>query len=292
MKRACIVLPTYDEAENVRILIPQIFATTAGVPTHEIHVLVVDDGSPDGTGEVVRALMADHPRLHLVTGTKQGLGVAYRRGFDHALRRLDADLVLQMDADLQHPPSLLPIFVQLAASAYGVVIGSRFAPGGATPGFAWHRRLVSRVGNALVRRLGGLPPLHDCTSGYRCIRADALRRCDLSFLATRGYAFQTSLLGELLRNGARPIEVPMVFGERDYGESKLTLRDQLEFLGNVLRMRFRRVLAWFGRVAARARAAARRRRPAPSPPLAACQPHAFPAVVSGAAVAGWEVEPV
>jgi dolichol-phosphate mannosyltransferase len=239
MNTACIVLPTFNEAENVRVLLPRIFAATQG-SRHEVHVLVVDDGSPDGTQDVVRALMRTEPRLHLVTGRKRGLGVAYRRGFAHALRSLRADLVLQMDADLQHPPELLPLLLDLAERGYDVVIGSRFAPGGTTPELSWRRRAISRVGNALVRWLGGLPPLHDCTSGYRCIRAEVLRRCEFSFLATRGYAFQTSLLGELLRNGARPIEVPMTFGERTYGRSKLTLRDQIEFLGNVLRMRFRR----------------------------------------------------
>ena len=266
MRTSCIVLPTFNEAENVRALIPRIFAATGSVPGHEVHVLVVDDGSPDGTQDVVRELMAGHPRLHLVTGTKQGLGVAYRRGFAHALQWLRADLVLQMDADLQHPPALLPLFLRLADAGYGVVIGSRFAPGGTTPGLGRHRRAISRVGNALVRWLGGLPSLHDCTSGYRCIRAEVLRRCDFSLLATRGYAFQTSLLSELLRNGARPIEVPMAFGERTYGRSKLTLRDELEFLGNVLLLRLRRLVARARRFAA---GWAARRRPAAAGPARA-----------------------
>jgi dolichol-phosphate mannosyltransferase len=265
MKRACIVLPTYNEAQNVRVLLPQIFEATRDVRSHEVHVLVMDDASPDGTQDVVRSFMASQPRLHLLTGQKQGLGVAYQRGFEHALRHLDADLVLQMDADLQHPPQLLPLFLSLADQGFDVVIGSRLAPGGATPRFAWYRRLMSRAGNTLIRVAGGLPPLHDCTSGFRCLRADVLRRCDFSFLSTRGYAFQTSLLSELLRNGARPIEVPMVFGERTYGASKLTLRDQLEFLANLLKVRFRRLLAWARRAAEALRG---RRRPAPAPAAA------------------------
>lgn len=281
MTRACIVMPTYNEAPNVRALIPRVFAETARLEGLDVHVLVVDDGSPDGTQDVVRGLMTSHPRLHLVTGTKEGLGVAYRRGFAHALGPLAAQLVVQMDADLQHPPALLPDLLHLAERGYGVVIGSRFAPGGATPEFDWRRRLISRVGNAMIRWLGGLPPLHDCTSGFRAIRAEPLRRCDFSLLATRGYAFQSSLLSELLRNGARPIEVPMTFGERTYGASKLTLRDQLEFLANVLRLRLRRVMEWARRAAARLRA----RRPGPAPlprPRPAAAPPPVAAVVARA----------
>ena len=279
MKTACIVLPTYGEADNVRVLIPQIFALTSSTSGYELHVLVVDDGSPDGTQRVVEELMPSYPHLHLSTGREEGLGVAYRRGFDHALRVLRADLVVQMDADLQHSPDLIPLFLDLAGRGYGVVIGSRFAPGGATPQLSAYRRAMSRVGNALVRRLGGLPPLHDCTSGFRCIDAVFLRRCDFSLLATRGYAFQTSLLSELLRNGARPIEVPMTFGERTYGVSKLSLRDELEFLANVLRLPLRRFVAWARAVARRlaarpGRASGARRAPSQRRDAAAIEPGA------------------
>ncbi len=243
--RACVVLPTYNEADNVRVLVPQIFDEAKRIPSHELHVLVVDDESPDNTAEVVRTLMDRFPRLHLVTGRKQGLGEAYKRGMAKAIEELDPDLVLQMDADLQHPPALLPLFVSLATYGFSLVIGSRFAPGGATPEFSARRRLMSLLGNWLIRFLGGLPRLHDCTSGFRCIRAEILKRCDLSFLATRGYSFQSSLLFELLRNGARPIEVPMVFRPRAHGSSKLSLRDQVEFLANVARLRFRRSEEFF-----------------------------------------------
>ncbi len=237
-KRACIILPTYQEAQNVAVLIPRIFAEAIRIDSHELHVLVVDDDSPDGTQDVVRSLMLRYPRLHLATGPKRGLGEAYKRGMAIALD-LDPELILQMDADLQHPPALLPVFVMLANYGFSLVIGSRFAPGGETPEFSLRRRLLSGAGNALVRLLGGLS-IRDCTSGYRCIRADLLRRCDLGFLATRGYSFQSSLLCELVRAGARPIEVPMVFGARIHGRSKLSLADQVEFLLNVFRIRFRR----------------------------------------------------
>ncbi len=237
---ACVVLPTYNEAANVRVLLPQIFEQAKTIGSHELHVVVVDDDSPDGTQAVVREMQAQYPHLHLLAGRKEGLGSAYRRGIEHALTNLNPALILQMDADLQHPPELVPLFVSLANHGFSLVIGSRFAPGGGTPDFSLWRRLQSLVGNWMIRFLGGLPRLHDCTSGFRCIQAAVLRRCDFAHLATRGYAFQSSLLYELLRNGARPIEVPMIFGRRGAGESKLTMRDQLEFLLNIARLRFRR----------------------------------------------------
>jgi dolichol-phosphate mannosyltransferase len=243
--KACVILPTYDEAENVRVLIPAIFAQADQLRSHELHVVVVDDDSPDGTAAVVRELQGRYRGLHLVTGRKSGLGEAYKRGMSWAMEHLEPDLVLQMDADLQHPPALIPLFVALAGYGFTLVIGSRFAPGGSTPEFSLWRRLMSLFGNWLIRFLGGLPRLHDCTSGFRCIRAELLRRCDFSFLSTRGYSFQSSLLFELLRNGARPIEVPMEFGRRAQGESKLSLRDQVEFLANVLKIRFRRSEEFF-----------------------------------------------
>lgn len=234
MKIACVVLPTFNEAENVRVLIPWIFEQGEKIPTHELHVLVVDDDSSDGTAGVVRELARTCSRLHLLAGRKEGLGVAYRRGFESALEELRADLIFEMDADLQHDPALLPEFVRLIDAGHDLVIGSRFAPGGSTPNFPWSRRIISLAGTRLVRWFGGLPPLADCTSGYRCIRADLLARCDLAQLPARGYSFQSSLLFELARNGARIIEVPIVFAERRRGESKLSFRDKTEFLRNLV----------------------------------------------------------
>lgn len=248
VKRACVLLPTFNEAENVRLLLPQIFGQAAEIPSHELHVLVLDDESPDDTAGEVRALMKRFPRLHLMTGPKQGLGAAYQRGIEYALRELQPDLVLQMDADFQHCPSLLPLFVTLANQGFSLVIGSRFVAGGDTPHFSLRRRFLSKTGNWMVRRLGGVPRIRDCTSGFRCIDASLLRQCDLSHLSTRGYSFLSSLLCELLRKGARPIEVPIRFGLRHHGDSKLALRDQIEFLVNLVRMRFcrspRALAAW------------------------------------------------
>jgi dolichol-phosphate mannosyltransferase len=240
-KIACIVLPTFREAENISALLPLIFAQSDKIPTHDLHVLVVDDDSPDGTAERVRDAMARYPNLHLFMGRRKGLGEAYKRGINHALITLAPDLILQMDADFQHDPAELPRFIRLSTEGYSLVIGSRFVPGGALEDFPWYRRMISLAGTWLVCRFAGLVPIHDCTSGYRCIRADLLPRCDLAHLSTRGYSFQSSLLCELLWNGARVAEIPITFAMRRNGKSKLSLRDQAEFLVNLGRLLLRRI---------------------------------------------------
>jgi dolichol-phosphate mannosyltransferase len=234
---ACIVLPTFNEAENMQAVLPRVFSQAETIPTHELHVLVVDDSSPDGTAEFVREAMQHYPYLHLITGKKRGLGEAYKRGITHAIETLHPHLILQMDADLQHDPGVLPRMISLANDGYDVVVGSRFAPGGMIPGFPLHRKLISLAGTCLVRWFGGIPHVRDCTSGYRVIRADLLPRCDLEHLSTRGYSFQSSLLCELLHNGARLVETPIVFSDRVHGESKLSFRDQWEFVVNLFRLR-------------------------------------------------------
>lgn len=237
--KVCVILPTYNEAENVNDVIPEIFTQAPAIPTHDLHVLVVDDNSPDGTQHVVCTLMERFQNLHLITGPKRGLGEAYKRGIDDAMKRLSPDIVFQMDADGQHDPGLIPLFVYLANHGFSLVIGSRFAPGGSTPDFSRRRRVMSLLGNRMIRFLGGLPRIHDCTSGFRCIKAEVLNKCDFRYLCTRGYSFQSSALWELLRHGARVIEVPMMFRGRIHGESKLTSRDLVEFLVNVVKLRLR-----------------------------------------------------
>jgi len=235
----CIILPTYNEVENIRWVVGAVFAQSGKIESHDLHVVVVDDNSPDGTQKEVRDMMAKHSNLHLVTGEKKGLGEAYKRGMAYAISQLDPDLIFEMDADRQHDPACIPIFNYLATQGFSLIIGSRFAPGGATPNFSFRRKFISLLGNWMIRFFGGIPRIHDCTSGFRCIKADLISKCNLSFLSTRGYSFQSSLLCELLRNGARVIEVPIIFPDRIYGESKLSLNDQIEFLLNIAKIRFR-----------------------------------------------------
>jgi dolichol-phosphate mannosyltransferase len=237
---ACVILPTYNEAQNVGKIIPLIFKQQDLINTHILHVLVVDDNSPDGTQSVVRQLMAQFPHLHLITGDKKGLGAAYRRGFAHSIEKLSPELLFEMDADGQHDPCMIPLFIHLCNFGFSLIIGSRFAPGGSTPDFSLWRKSISKIGNWMIRYLGGVPRIQDCTSGFRCIKADLITKCNFGFLSTRGYSFQSSLLCELMRNGAKVIEVPIIFPDRRHGQSKLALKDQIEFLFNIGKIRFNR----------------------------------------------------
>jgi dolichol-phosphate mannosyltransferase len=235
-KIACIVMPTYNEGANISELFPKIFEQQARIPTHELHILVVDDNSPDGTATIVAEWMKRSSRVHLLRGQKKGLGEAYKRGIDHAIKSLAPHLIIQMDADQQHDPALIPLFIALTGYGFTVVIGSRFAPGAGKPALSFPRRVISRMATILVRLATGLPPLHDCTSGYRCIRADLIALCDLGLLATRGYSFQSSFLSELLWKGGRVVEIPILFAPRVHGVSKLALSDQIEFITNLFRL--------------------------------------------------------
>ncbi|MGA9236385.1 MAG: polyprenol monophosphomannose synthase [Desulfobacterales bacterium] len=239
MPVACVILPTYNEVENVMQVIPAVFQQAAKISgSHELHVLVVDDDSPDGTHAAVEKLQRQYKNLHVIGGMKRGLGDAYKRGIKYALKHLSPDVIIQMDADGQHDPEKLPQFIALSNSGISLVIGSRLAPGGETPDFSLWRKFLSHFGNWLIRSLGGVRKIHDCTSGYRCIKADVVKKCDLTRLSTRGYSFQSSLLSELLRNNATFIEIPILFKPRMHGISKLAFRDQLEFLLNIVKIRF------------------------------------------------------
>lgn len=228
-KIACIVLPTYNEVQNLPRLLPVIFQESENIPTYELHVLVVDDDSPDGTGDYVRSVMRLYPRLHLITGKKRGLGDAYKRGISYAMGTLGPDLILQMDADLQHDPTMLSQFVGICNQGYDLVIGSRFLLGTDIADFPWHRKLISLAGTKLVRWFSGIPHITDCTSGYRCIRAELISKCDFGRYTTRGYSFQSWFLCELLRQGGRYLEIPLPLPRRLCGHSKLTFRDKIEF---------------------------------------------------------------
>ena len=236
--RVCFVIPTYNEAANV---VPLLERLTSIYPEEGAVFLIVDDESPDGTGELVRGFAARDGRVRLLEGPRRGLGAAYRRGIAHALDNVGADAVVQMDADFSHDPADARRLLDRLAEGADAALGSRYvAGGGIDERWPARRRWLSSAGNALARRLAGLGSVRDCTGGFRAMRAGALRAASAGRLPVRGYAYQIALLHRLLRTGARVVEEPIFFRERERGSTKLGARDAIEFLYCVGRLRLAR----------------------------------------------------
>ena len=192
--KTIIIIPTYNECDTIGDLIKALLDQFKRLP-HDLHILVVDDNSPDGTADVVRSAQVGNDNVHLLTGEKAGLGAAYMRGMIHALRVLRADVVFQMDADFSHKPEDIPRLLSEIEAGADFVIGSRYVTGGSVPK-EWNllRRLNSMGGNLAARYIAGIPQIRDCTAGFRAIRASLLRRIDFNNLRVQGYAFQVALL--------------------------------------------------------------------------------------------------
>jgi dolichol-phosphate mannosyltransferase len=211
--RVTVVIPTYNERENLSHI--------AAAVTHQgYRLLVVDDGSPDGTGDLADRLSADDPRLSVLhRQRKDGLGPAYAAGFDHALAG-GAEIVIEMDADFSHDPADIPRLVGAIDEGADLAIGSRYVPGGATPDWPLSRRIISRGGNLYVRLMLGLPT-RDSTAGFRAFRAEALGRLPYRQAQASGYAFQVEMAMQAHRIGLRVVEVPISFRDRARGTSKM-----------------------------------------------------------------------
>ena len=215
--RALICLPTYDERENLEAMI---VALGEVLDTSSDRVLVIDDGSPDGTGEIADRLAAALPWVSVLhRETKEGIGPAYVAGFRHALAE-DAELVLEMDCDFSHDPTDVPRLIAATAEA-DLVLGSRYAPGGGTANWGLLRRIVSRGGCLYAQAILGLR-VRDLTGGFKCFRREALEAIDLDALSAHGYAFQIETTYRVKRAGLRVQEVPITFVERRAGDSKMT----------------------------------------------------------------------
>ncbi len=233
VRRAVICLPTFDEREN---LAPIVAAIHEVVP--EADILVVDDASPDGTGELADELAARDPRVKVLhRQAKQGLGKAYLAAFAWALERR-YDLVLEMDADFSHDPAHLPALLEAARDA-DLVLGSRYVPGGGTVNWGLGRKLVSRGGSVYARAVLGVR-VSDLTGGFKCFRREVLEGIDLGTVECTGYAFQIELTYRALLRGFRVREVPIVFHERRVGQSKMSKGIVLEAIRKVWSMRFSR----------------------------------------------------
>ncbi len=227
--RVCFVIPTYNEALNVTPLLRCLCALYRDDATA---FLIVDDESPDGTARLVRefAENENERRVHILEGRHRGLGDAYVRGISHALTVLGADVIVQMDADFSHDPAdARKLLAHLKAGA-DVAIGSRYVAGGAVDArWSARRRLLSRWGNRMARWVAGLAAVRDCTAGFRAIKAEVLRAAKVENIRVQGYAFQIVLLHRLIHAGARIIEEPVYFRERERGYTKLGVRDLIGF---------------------------------------------------------------
>jgi dolichol-phosphate mannosyltransferase len=236
--RVVLIIPTYNERENVGRLIDQLQQIFCSL-SHEMQILVVDDSSPDGTADVVRERQRRSANVHLLQGRKQGLGAAYIRGMRHALDELKADAVFEMDADLSHKPADVPRLLAALEQGADFVIGSRYVSGGTIPKeWALYRRLNSRFGNVVARYVAGIYRVRDCTAGFRAIRSTVLRGIDMQAFRVQGYAFQIALLHAAVAGGAKVLELPVDFVDRTAGESKLGIKDIIEFLTSAAWIRF------------------------------------------------------
>jgi dolichol-phosphate mannosyltransferase len=227
--RACVVLPTYNERENVPQIVPVILAASPA-----LDVLVVDDNSPDGTGALADELAARDPRVRVLhRQQKEGLGRAYLAGFAEALGA-GYGRILEMDADFSHDPARLPVLLGTDAD---LVLGSHYVPGGSTVNWGAGRRLLSRGGSFYARTILGLP-IRDLTGGFKCFRRKVLEALDLGSVRSSGYAFQIELTYRTIRRGFKVVEVPITFVDRRVGKSKMSRGIVAEALWMVWKIRF------------------------------------------------------
>jgi dolichol-phosphate mannosyltransferase len=229
--KTLIIIPTYNEIENLRPLLEEVFSY---VPATDI--LIIDDNSPDGTGKLANEIHERDSRVHVLHRSgKLGLGTAYIAGFKYAVAH-GYDAAFEMDADFSHDPRYLPDFLKAIEDA-DLVIGSRYIRGGGTPNWSLLRRIISGGGNIFARTVLGLTT-RDCTAGYRCYRCNVLENIDLDAVQSRGYAFQVELVQRVRQQGFKIVEIPIIFLDRRVGKSKMSRKIFLEGFIYVLRTRF------------------------------------------------------
>lgn len=234
MPKALVVIPTYNEAENIPRLIPTVLSQAAN-----LEVLVVDDGSPDGTAGLVRDMMSVDSRIHLLERPgKMGLGTAYVAGFKFAIEH-KYDFVFEMDADFSHSPKELPNFLRKMED-YDLVIGSRYINGVRVLNWPMQRLLLSYFANIYTRIITGLP-VHDATGGFKCYRRTVLESIDLDTIKSNGYAFQIEISYKVWKRGFRIVEIPIIFLDRRSGTSKMSKSIVYEAVFMLWKLRFRSI---------------------------------------------------
>ena len=231
----CVIIPTYNEIENITDLTEQILALDIGA-----RIIIVDDNSPDGTGQVADTLAGQNSRLSVIHRRgKLGLGTAYIAGFKQALAE-GADRLVTMDADFSHDPSYIPPLVALA-DHFHITIGARYVPQGGVLNWGWRRRFLSWGANAFARFILGLQA-NDCTAGFRCYHREVLLNIDLDHIFSNGYSFLVEMLFKCQRKGFTVGEIPIIFANRTRGQSKISQREIYKAMYTVLRLSVSRLL--------------------------------------------------
>lgn len=234
--KVVVILPTYNERENIERLLDELHRVTSHIHGYSFSFLVVDDASPDGTQDVVSSYKKNHADVFLITGKKQGLGKALLRGMEYAVNVMHTDVIVQMDADLSHDPSVLPQFFEALDQGADFVVGSRYIPGGSIPSnWGLHRKIFSVVGNAIVRFGLGFPDIHDWTGGYRAYREKFVEAMRQKVSHYSGYVFQIAFLHQSVLHKAHVVEVPIHFTDRRFGHSKIA---PSEYIRNVFQYVF------------------------------------------------------
>jgi dolichol-phosphate mannosyltransferase len=233
-----LILPTYNEAENIRAIVSASAEVLAKAAPEGFRVLVVDDGSPDGTGSIADGMATEHDWLEVLHRTeKNGIGPAYLAGFRYALDR-GAGYLMEMDSDFSHDPADLARLLGAARGGADLALGSRYVPGGGVSEWGLLRRFISEGGSTYARWVLGLQ-VRDLTGGFKCFRREVLEAIQFDSVRSRGYAFQVELTYRAVRAGFRVVEVPIVFRDRQQGESKMSWRIAAEAMWLVPRLRFR-----------------------------------------------------
>lgn len=236
-----VISPTYNEKDNigrlVSVLEDEIFPQ---VKNHDMWLLIADDQSPDGTGQIVKEMQPKYEKLVLLEGNKEGLGAAYVRAMKYAMKEMAADAVIEFDADFQHDPKYIPDLIKAMDDGADYVIGSRYVPGGGIPKeWGLYRKLISGFGSLFARMVLFTFGIHDMTSGFKLTKTSYLSRIDLDNLYSKYYAYKIQILYEVVNLGAKVKEVPIIFYERKEGSSKITKKDLIDSFVVVIKLRLR-----------------------------------------------------
>lgn len=234
-----IIIPTYNEKDNIENTIEALKREFKKIPNHEMHILVADDTSPDGTAEIVKKLAERYSNIHLILNKKkEGLGAAYMQAMRYAIEKLKAEIVFEFDADGSHQPKYLPGMMREFDKGADVVVGSRYIKGGSIPKeWAFHRKLFSLAGNLIARLVLWIPRYHDATTGYRGSKTEFLEKAKYQNLISKRFAYKIHLFYALHKAGAKIVEFPIEFLDRTKGKSKIPRNEILESLRVIFTLR-------------------------------------------------------